>query len=304
MIVQSILTDVIRIPACSLRESYATKVDASTRESIKRNGIQQPILVLQDGDKYDIIDGGRRLTIARDLHIPKMQCVIEQLPEGEERESYMAKLRLLLVENQQDPSPSERAEIYQRLMDNHGLTRKQLADMLGINPDTVGNYVEVQHYIPPVKRALDAGLLTMTAARVFRGITPSGQEMILRVHAKELQEPHRSNKLHEKIRQLYPPTKRPDIYKSPKDAAEKLARPKTKRITKHYSHDEKRDLIKDVSMQTAELENAKAEAKAIKAACIACAPVVNAILRNKSLHGLAEVTPEVLAEFKAYAETY
>lgn len=307
MNVQPILTESLVVPPEFERETSNTTEDEQLAESIRQNGVQQPLIIARDGDIYAVIKGTRRLAIAKFLNIPKVPCVVLAVPDGEDPKSYMRKIRFIADEKRQDLLPTQRAELIRTIQESHKMKPSQLAKSLGITPDTLGNYLDVLKYIPAARNAIDAGHIKMHRARAFKGMTPQGQEMILRKHWKDLTESGRSTQLHERLREMYPPAKHPHLYLNPERTAELIARPqqtRKRRVTKNYSADEKKSLIADVKLQEREVAAGQVELKLLKRACMACGTVVAAILRDSTLHDVADVPPETLEELKAFSEAY
>lgn len=303
---REIRIDHLVTPAEFQREQTNTREDEQLTASIRNSGIQQPLVVVasEDEENFEVIDGTRRLAIARSLGIPKLLCVVREVPDKEDRVPWMRMLRFIIDEKRQDLLPSQRADIIRHVMDKLGMSRQQVADYLGISSDTIGNYLAIHGFIPQARTAIDSGRIKVHAARALVGMTEAGQEMVLRKHEKEFQVPTRSTELHRRLRSLYPPEKHPTLYKDAKQTAALMARPRTKRVTKNMSHEEKSKLINDVSMQQAELETNKEELKRIHAACVAAAVPIQAIVNNPRLHDVKLVSPAELAELKEFLKNY
>src|SRR5689334_11385224 len=106
---QLIRVDAIDIPPEYERKSSLVEDDA-LRRSIEASGVQQPVVVFSKGDdRYALIDGGRRIEIAKHLGLHTVPAVIDQLPEGADPREYQDRLRFLLDEHRQDLFPSQRA---------------------------------------------------------------------------------------------------------------------------------------------------------------------------------------------------
>jgi len=134
-------------------------------ESIKTNGIIQPILVRRTGDTYRIIAGERRWRAAQHAGFLKVPVVIRDVPEGSERQL----LELALVENLQreDLNPVDEALAYQRLAEEFGLTQEQIAAAVGKDRTSVANYVRLLRLPDEVRGDLASGALSMGHARAL-----------------------------------------------------------------------------------------------------------------------------------------
>jgi ParB family chromosome partitioning protein len=103
-------------------------------ESIKTQGIIQPLLVRKDGDKFVLIAGERRWRAAQRAGLLEVPVVIKETSPKEAFE-------LALVENLQreDLNPIEEAEAYARLVDEFKHTQETIAERVGKDRSTVSN---------------------------------------------------------------------------------------------------------------------------------------------------------------------
>ncbi len=102
-------------------------------ESIKENGILQPIVVRRLGAKeYQIIAGERRYAAARSAGIREIPCFEREADPGKS-------LELALVENllRNDLTPFEEAMAYRGLIDEHDYTHETLGHRIGKTRTTV-----------------------------------------------------------------------------------------------------------------------------------------------------------------------
>jgi len=134
-------------------------------ESIKANGIIQPILVRRTGGTYRIIAGERRWRASQRAGLLKVPVVIRDVPEGAEQRL----LELALVENLQreDLNPVDEALAYQRLADEFRLTQEQIAAAVGKDRTSVANYVRLLRLPEEVRGDLASGALSMGHARAL-----------------------------------------------------------------------------------------------------------------------------------------
>src|SRR5918994_1461695 len=134
-------------------------------QSIRMNGIIQPILVRRTGSTYRIIAGERRWRAAQRAGLLKVPVVIRDVPDGAERQL----LELALVENLQreDLNPIDEALAYQRLVDEFGLTQEQIAAAVGKDRASVANYLRLLRLPDEVRGDLASGALSMGHARAL-----------------------------------------------------------------------------------------------------------------------------------------
>jgi ParB family chromosome partitioning protein len=155
-------------------------------QSIRANGIIQPLLVQRAGRGYRIIAGERRWRAAQRAGLYKVPVVIRDLPEGSEKQ----RLELALIENiqRENLNPVDEAAAYQRLIDEFSLTHDQIAAAVGKDRSSVANYVRLLKLPDEVRAELAAGRLSMGHARALLALPdPAAQRHAAReVIAREL----------------------------------------------------------------------------------------------------------------------
>lgn len=136
-------------------------------ESIKKNGVLQPILVrkLPDKDSYEIIAGERRFRAAKMAGLQNIPAIIK---DSTDREA----LEIALIENiqRENLTPIEEAEGYKKLQDELGYTQEQLSGVLGKSRSHIANMLRLLSLPSAVKDMVNAGLLSMGHARVLVGM--------------------------------------------------------------------------------------------------------------------------------------
>ncbi len=143
-------------------------------QSIKANGIIQPILVRRAGSAYRIIAGERRWRAAQRAGLLKVPIVVRDVPEGSEKQL----LELALVENiqRENLNPVDEALAYQRLADNFALTQDQIAAAVGKDRSSVANFLRLLKLPEEVRGDLAAGALSMGHARALLGLTDAAAQ--------------------------------------------------------------------------------------------------------------------------------
>jgi len=137
-------------------------------ESIRANGIIQPIVVRRAGEAYRIIAGERRWRAAQRAGLLKVPVVIREIEES----STNKLLELALVENiqRENLNPVDEALAYQRLADEHGLTQDQIATVVGKDRSSVANFLRLLKLPEEVRNDLAGGALSMGHARAILGL--------------------------------------------------------------------------------------------------------------------------------------
>lgn len=101
-------------------------------QSIKANGIVQPIIVRRKGGRYEIIAGERRWRASQIAGLQKIPAVIKKIADDK-------LLELALIENiqRQELNAIEEAKAYKNLVEKIGLTQEMIAERVGKNRTVV-----------------------------------------------------------------------------------------------------------------------------------------------------------------------
>lgn len=124
-------------------------------ESIREQGILEPIVVARTPAGFQIIAGERRWRAAKVLGLDKVPVVVkETTPQG--------MLEMSIVENVQreDLNPIERALAYRRLIDEFSLGTTEVAKRVGKSVPTISNTIRLLSLPDAIKDALVAGVIT------------------------------------------------------------------------------------------------------------------------------------------------
>jgi ParB family chromosome partitioning protein len=142
-------------------------------ESIRTQGVIQPILVRRDGADYRLIAGERRWRAAQLAGLHEVPAVVRDVTASEAFE-------LALVENLQrtDLNPLEEAEGYRRLIQEFGLTQEQVGERVGRDRATVANALRLLQLPERVKDLLASGALGMGHARALLGMAVPGGDLV------------------------------------------------------------------------------------------------------------------------------
>src|SRR5262245_65475541 len=126
-------------------------------QSIRTNGVIQPILVRRTGDTYRIIAGERRWRAAQRAGLMKVPVVVRDVADGDKQ-----LLELALIENLQREglNPIDEAQAYQRLADDFSLTQEQIASAVGKDRSSVANFMRLLKLREEVRADLAAGALS------------------------------------------------------------------------------------------------------------------------------------------------
>lgn len=150
-------------------------------DSIREQGILEPLVVASTPAGYQIIAGERRFRAAKLLDLKMVPVVIKQT-------SPQQMLEMAIVENVQreDLNPIERAQAYKRLIDEFGLGTNEVARKVGKSAPTVSNTIRLLSLPDAIKDALVAGVITEGHVRPL--ISVGDAKLMLELFKKILKE--------------------------------------------------------------------------------------------------------------------
>jgi len=134
-------------------------------ESIKEHGILEPLVVAKTPAGYQIIAGERRWRAAKMAGLKTVPALIKETsPQG--------MLEMALVENVQreDLNPIERAQAFVRLIEEFGLSNKEICQRIGKSPSYISNSIKLLTLPDALKDGLLSNLITEGHARALAGI--------------------------------------------------------------------------------------------------------------------------------------
>src|SRR3989339_2056862 len=164
-------------------------------ESIREQGILEPIVIAKTPVGYQIIAGERRWRAAKVLGLAKVPVVIKQTsPQG--------MLEMSIVENVQreDLNPIERAQAYKRLIDEFGLGTNEVARKVGKSAPTISNTIRLLSLPDAIKDALVAGVISEGHVRPL--ISLGDPKLMLELFKKILRESSTVRQTEELARQV------------------------------------------------------------------------------------------------------
>lgn len=132
-------------------------------ESIRQNGIIQPILVRPAGEgQFEIIAGERRFRAAQLAGLVSVPVLVRQATDEQ-------MLELALVENihRTGLNPIERARAYQKYIQTFSLTQTEAAQRLGEDRSVISNHLRLLDLPPEVQQLLIDNQLSMGHARAI-----------------------------------------------------------------------------------------------------------------------------------------
>ncbi len=135
-------------------------------QSIKQNGVVQPILArrLADGH-YQIVAGERRWRAAQRAGMQRIPAVVREIPDEK-------MLELALIENiqRQELNAIEEAYAYKRLIETLGLTQEAVAQRVGRDRTFITNYLRLLRLPEDIQQLVEESKISMGHARALLGI--------------------------------------------------------------------------------------------------------------------------------------
>ena len=132
-------------------------------DSIKQNGVLQPILIKPIGDnKYQIIAGERRWRASKMLGLAEIPAIIKDISERE-------MLELALIENiqRENLNALEEAESYKKLIDDHLYTQEKVAEIVSKSRSHIANLLRLLSLPLKIKQYLNDGLISLGHAKLL-----------------------------------------------------------------------------------------------------------------------------------------
>jgi len=140
-------------------------------ESIKNQGLLQPVVVRQKGPHFEIISGERRYRAFQLLGRDSVPCIVKQ--EVSDREM----LELALIENiqREELNEIEKAVAYRKLLLEYSYTHEQLADHIGKSRTAITNSLRLLNLPEEIQAMVRNGQISMGHARALLTIDENEQ---------------------------------------------------------------------------------------------------------------------------------
>jgi ParB family chromosome partitioning protein len=155
---------------------------AELANSIRTQGLLQPVVVRPVGGGYELIAGERRWRAAQMAGLKQVPAIVREVPD----ESAMV---MALIENiqREDLNPMEEAAGVQRLIDEFRMTHEQAADAVGRSRSATTNLLRLLKLAKPVQEAVMRGTVEMGHARALLSLDAARQiEVANRIAARQL----------------------------------------------------------------------------------------------------------------------
>ncbi len=141
-------------------------------DSIRVNGIIQPIIVRRKGDRFELIAGERRWRAAKEASLTHVPVLVQDLADDR-------LLEISLIENiqREDLNPMEVAVAYDRLAREHDLSHEEIGRRTGKDRATITNMIRLLRLPSEVQLLLAEHRLSMGHARAILGLPSAEQQL-------------------------------------------------------------------------------------------------------------------------------
>ncbi|HER23512.1 MAG TPA: ParB/RepB/Spo0J family partition protein [Candidatus Atribacteria bacterium] len=147
------------------RKNFDQEKMEELKESLKKHGMIQPIVVRKTANGYEIVAGERRLKAAKEIGLKKIPAIIMNLNNEKS-------LEIALVENiqREDLNPIEQANAFKRLVDEFNLTQQELAEATGKSRTLVTNTIRLLKLNPEIQKNISEGKISFGHAKLLLSI--------------------------------------------------------------------------------------------------------------------------------------
>lgn len=158
------ISEIVRNPN-QPRKTFDEDKLAELADSIRQNGVLQPILVRRKGQKYEIVAGERRYQASKLAGLKEIPAAVREIDDDKV-------FQLALIENLQrsDLSPIEEAKGYKQLLTSRSLTQEELAKILSKSRSSIANTLRLMDLPVEVQHMMEQGLLTAGHARAILAV--------------------------------------------------------------------------------------------------------------------------------------
>lgn len=164
-VVTDIAVDLIDPNPYQPRKDFPEEELRGLADSIKAQGLLQPVVVRKKNGRYEMVAGERRLRATKLVGTKTIPALVRAYTDAES-------MNLALLENlqRQDLNPIEVANAYSRLMNEGGMTQDELSEKMGVSRSAISNSVRLLSMPEEVQDYVRQNLLSASSARVIAGM--------------------------------------------------------------------------------------------------------------------------------------
>ena len=143
-------------------------------QSIRENGLIQPVVVRRKDSKYELIVGERRLRAAKKAGLLEIPAFVKDLSEGK-------LLELALIENiqREDLNPVEEAMAYKLIIGRDNITQDELAKRIGKSRSYIANMIRIMELPDEIRENVSRGTLSVGQAKAILAVKNEAEQLQL-----------------------------------------------------------------------------------------------------------------------------
>jgi len=164
----------IKVNPFQPRKHFDEKALAELSESIKRHGLLQPIVVVEQMDEYILIAGERRLRASKMAKTKTIKAVVVSANDEEMRE-------LALIENiqREELNAIELAKSYEELIEVHSITQDELSSIIHKSRSQITNTLRLLQLSTKAQRAIIEKQISQGHAKVMVNLSSKDQNILV-----------------------------------------------------------------------------------------------------------------------------
>jgi ParB family chromosome partitioning protein len=178
---QEVVLDLIDPNPIQPRRTFAPEKLEELAQSIKSNGIIQPLVVRKTGDRFQLVAGERRLRAAKLAAMKTVPVVVREISDDR-------LLEVTLIENiqREDLNPIETGQAFSKMSTLLNLSAEAIGQRTGKDRTTVTNFIRILQLQPEVLELVSEGRLTAGHGRALLIITdPASQCQVAQQAAEQ-----------------------------------------------------------------------------------------------------------------------
>jgi ParB family chromosome partitioning protein len=156
------------------RKSFDNEKIRELAQSIKENGMIQPIVVRKNGEQYEVIVGERRVRAAKEAELSVIPALVKEYSDDR-------LLELALIENiqREDLNPVEEAFAYRMILERERITQEELANRIGKSRSYIANMVRILELPEPVLENVSRGTISVGQAKALLSVDEETEKIAL-----------------------------------------------------------------------------------------------------------------------------
>jgi len=164
----------IKVNPFQPRKYFDEKALAELSESIKRHGLLQPIVVVEETDGYILIAGERRFRASKMAKKKTIKAVVVSASSEEMRE-------LALIENiqREELNAMELAKSYEELIQVHSITQEELSGLIHKSRSAITNTLRLLQLSPKAQKAIVDKTISAGHAKVMVNLSNKDQNVLV-----------------------------------------------------------------------------------------------------------------------------